>query len=416
MCRKSQWWRYDLDRFKGINDLYGHPTGDKILSLFAQRIKSIAPQRSIPARIGGDEFILMIPGRNASDRAARFAADLLESMSYPFALEDQAIYVAASLGVAVAGKDGSDFEVLCQSADRALYRAKRLGRGRFCFFDPSMDKAVTQRRELESDLREAILTDQITLCFQPLASLSSNEIEGFEALARWWHPERGEIGPDTFIAIAEESGLITQLGESVLDKAICEAASWDQPLRVSINLSPAQFRDENLVQSVSAAIDRHKFDPGRLELEITETFLMRDTVSAIQTLEQLKSLGVTIAMDDFGTGYSSLSYLRMFPFDKVKIDRTFVEDMIENPQSMAIVQAIIGLGQGLKLSIVAEGVETDEQVVSLRNQGCSIVQGFGIGKPQPIENFYGTLISRNNTGLAVSRKEGASLCRDSRAA
>lgn len=406
----------DLDRFKGINDLHGHPVGDEVLLMFAERIEALAPDGSFAGRIGGDEFILLLGDRDAGHRAARFATELLESLAEPFILEDQSIYVDASLGIAISGKDGDDFEVLSQSADRALYRAKREGRGRFCFFDPSMDKAVTVRRALENDLREAIATDQITLCFQPLTSLEDDAVEGFEALARWDHPERGEITPDTLIAIAEESGMITQLGERVLDMAIGEAASWDQPLRVAVNLSPAQFRDENLVQVIIAALQRHELDPQRLELEVTENSLMQDTARAIRTLKELQAIGVKVAMDDFGTGYSSLSYLRMFPFDKVKIDRTFVHDMIENPQSMAIVQAIIGLGQGLQLKIVAEGVETDEQIASLRAQGCSVAQGFGVGKPQPIENFYGSLVNQRKPGTSTARATRGEETRDSHAA
>lgn len=383
----------DLDRFKTVNDLHGHPVGDELLSRIGEKIMGFLPNHSAAARIGGDEFLVAIAGRNSSDRAARFARSLLESLSQPISIEGQSVHAGISIGVATSEGEKPDFERLCQSADRALYRAKESGRGKFCFFDPSMDEAATLRRLLENDLRIAMENDQFTLDFQPLASLATGAIEGFEALARWHHPERGKIDPETFIAIAEESGLIVELGETLLDMAINEAASWVQPLRVAVNLSPAQFQN-NLIEVVDRTLKKHDFDPHRLELEITESFLIRDTTKALKTLNQLQSMGVKIAMDDFGTGYSSLSYLQMFPFDKVKIDRSFVKDMTSNPQSLAIVQAIIGLGKGLSLPVVAEGVETDDQRSALQHEGCSVVQGFGIGRPAPIEQFYGIVVDR----------------------
>ncbi|NRD90211.1 hypothetical protein C8024_13195 [Sphingopyxis sp. BSNA05] len=389
----------DLDRFKVVNDLYGHPIGDELLSQIAGRIVELLPSRAAAGRMGADEFLVIIPGRNSNHRAARFARALIEAFSDPFSIEGEKIHIGVSIGLSMSNRDGDDFESLCQSADRALSRAKATGRGKFCFFDPLMDAAVTDRRELEKDLRVAMAADQIKIHFQPLASLATGQIESFEALARWDHPERGAVKPETFIAVAEESGLIVELGARILDMAISEAARWDRPLRVAVNLSPAQFQNDNLLSVVSDVLEKYAFDPTRLELEITENFLIRDTRKAMETLNQLQKLGVKIAMDDFGTGYSSLSYLQMFAFDKVKIDRSFIQDMTDNPQSLTIVQAIIGLGKGLNLPVVAEGVETEEQLAALRHEGCSMVQGFGIGRPEPIECFYGLVMNPVPAGL-----------------
>lgn len=389
----------DLDRFKAVNDLYGHPVGDELLSMIAGRIVELLPNRGAAGRMGADEFLVIIPGRNASHRAARFSRALIDAFSEPFTIDDDLIHIGVSIGLSMSKRDGNDFESLCQSADRALSRAKETGRGQFCFFDPLMDAAVTDRRELEKDLRVAMAADQIKLHFQPLASLITGQVESFEALARWNHPQRGKVNPETFIAVAEESGLIVELGARILDMAISEAASWDKPLRVAVNLSPAQFQNDNLFSVVSETLAKYNLDPTRLELEITETFLIRDTGKVMETLNQLQKLGVKIAMDDFGTGYSSLSYLQMFAFDKVKIDRSFIQDMTENPQSLTIVQAVIGLGKGLNLPVVAEGVETEEQLDALRREGCTMVQGFGIGKPQPIEYFYGIIMNPSPTGV-----------------
>ena len=386
----------DLDRFKAVNDLYGHAAGDAVLSLVAERIRNLLPKDgAVAARHGGDEFLILIQNRHASDRAARVGAALIEALAEPFVVDGQTMHVGASIGIAITAGEDRDFEKSCQNADRALYRAKESGRMRVCFFDPAMDETATRRRELEVDLRTAIRNKNIRVDYQPLVSLETGRAEGFEALARWEHPELGKIAPDTFIPVAEESGLIVSLGALVLETAISEAVRWDPPLRVAVNLSPAQFQDRNLVNVIGSLLERSGLDPQRLELEVTESFLIRDTAKAIAMLEELRSLGVRIAMDDFGTGYSSLSYFRMFPFDKVKIDRSFIQDMGESPQARAIVQAVVGLGRGLGLSVLAEGVESEEQVEALRQEGCTFVQGFHIGRPAPIKHFDGILISRS---------------------
>lgn len=384
----------DLDGFKAVNDGHGHAAGDGVLAEVAARVHALLPPRSVAARIGGDEFLVLSPGKNAGNRAANLARAIVKRLAEPYEMNGHFVTLGASVGVALLPADGEDFAVGCRSADRALYRAKETGRSRYCFFDPSMDEAAAQRRALEADLRAALERGELELNFQPLASLATGRIEGFEALARWTHPERGPIPPDVFIPIAEESGLIVDLGAWVLEQAVREAASWAPPLRIAVNLSPGQFQDARLVAKLGDLLAETGMDPARLELEITETMLIGDTAEALAVLRALRGLGVRIAIDDFGTGYSSLSYFRLFPFDKVKIDRSFVGEMTSSPQALAIVQAVIGLGRGLGLPVVAEGVETDEQLGALRAEGCDIVQGFHIGRPQPIANFEKVVLAQ----------------------
>ncbi|QTD56514.1 bifunctional diguanylate cyclase/phosphodiesterase [Parasphingorhabdus cellanae] len=384
----------DLDQFKAVNDLHGHTIGDQLLSEFGSRFTQILPDNATAGRMGGDEFIAILPARNVEARAAYVAEQVLSQLSKNYHIGGKSIHAGLSIGIAVSMDDKTDFEALCQSADRALYRAKTQGRGQFCFFDEAMDRQATERRQLELELRQTIEDRALQVQYQPLACLETGQVNGFEALVRWNHPEQGYIGPDVFIPIAEESGLINELGDFVLETVIREAASWVPPLRVAINLSPVQFRNKNLITKINKLLEETKLDPGRLELEITEGVLIHDTKTALSTLESLRNLGIRIAMDDFGTGYSSLSYFRMFPFDKVKIDQSFVRDMIQNPQSLAIVQAVIGLGKGLGLSVVGEGVETEEQLAALRDEGCSMVQGFHISRPQPIE-YFASVIKRS---------------------
>ena len=395
----------DIDRFKAVNDLYGQSAGDCLLTAFAERLRTLLPQDAVAARIGSDEFLVLIPGRYAGDRAARFAAAVAAASANAFTLAGRKVYVSTSIGIALAEADDHDFDACCRNADRALARTKQQGRGGYSFFNPEMDEAATRRREMEVHLRAAIEADRIRLHFQPLVSLQSGRVEGFEALARWDHPEQGPVSPETFIPIAEESGLIVKLGRNVLSAAIKEAAGWAPPLHVAVNLSPAQFEDESLVPTIRNLLVRNDFAPARLVLEVTENLLIRDTAKALATLNELRSLGVRIAMDDFGTGYSSLAYFRMFPFDKVKIDRTFIHDMEDDPQALAIVQAIIGLGHGLGLSIVAEGVESDQQVEMLRNAGCTLIQGFHIGRPAPIEHFEGVVVTRGTEAETPSSRK-----------
>ncbi|RYF04135.1 MAG: GGDEF domain-containing protein, partial [Oxalobacteraceae bacterium] len=292
-----------------------------------------------------------------------------------------------SLGVAVFPADGSSASDLLRNADMALYRSKAEGPGTISFFDVSMDHAVHQRRMIEAELRTAIGNGAIVPAYQPIMCLERNEIVGFEVLARWRHPTLGDVSPALFISVAEESGLIVELGRQILRMAATEAQRWSVPLKIAVNLSPVQLLSGDFAGDVMSVLATAGLDATRLELEVTEGFLIRDTTRAIDILQRLKAIGCQISMDDFGTGYSSLSYFRLFPFDKVKIDQSFIRDMADDRQARAIVQAVIGLGRGLGLSVVAEGVETEAQITMLRDEGCAQVQGYHLGKPAPIETF-----------------------------
>lgn len=350
----------DLDRFKAVNDLFGHVVGDGLLAEVARRLTEAAEAGATVARLGGDEFAILLNGASVH-RAAEIAQRLIEAIDAPFVIDGRVAHIGVSIGIAVAPSDGKDAVELMRNADMALYRAKQKGRRSYCFFDSEMDRAARERRELEQDLRLGLKRGEIIVHYQPLASMADGSISGFEALARWNHPERGLIGPELFIPIAEEGGLIVELGRHVLNLALAEAALWRPPLRVAVNLSPMQFLQGDFAADVEAALRRWNVAPDRLELEVTEGVLIRDADAALAVLGRLKALGVSISMDDFGTGYSSLSYFRMFPFDKVKIDQSFIRDMAVNQQSMAVVHAVIGLARGLGMPVVAEGVETDEQ-------------------------------------------------------
>ena len=384
----------DLDRFKAINDLFGHETGDRLLQTVGEKLTVLAGETCQIGRLGGDEFAIVVPGPDAPRTAENIARLIVEKLAEPSLVDGRFTHIGASIGIAVAGVDAVDTAALLRSADLALYRAKGQGRGQYCFFEAEMDLAAKERRALEADLRVALRRGEIKLHYQPLACLESGRVSGFEALARWEHPQRGFIAPDTFIPIAEECGLIAELGGYILRRAAREAASWSPPLRVAVNLSPLQFTHGDLAGEVEAILHETGLDPRRLELEITEGLLIRDADRALAILGRLKDLGIRIAMDDFGTGYSSLSYFRQFPFDKVKIDQSFVREMGTNRQALAVVQAVIGLGRGLGMPIVAEGVESEAQLEGLRAEGCTEVQGFFIGRPQPIENFEAVVIDR----------------------
>jgi predicted signal transduction protein with EAL and GGDEF domain len=313
------------------------------------------------------------------------------------------VRVSGSVGIALFPADAAKPEDLIKNADMALYRAKAEGRNGGRFYEAAMDDALRQRRQLDNDLRLAIVRAELGVHYQPLADLESGRIIGFEALLRWTHPQLGEIGPATFIPLAEESGLILKLGEWVLREACTEAARWTPPLKLSVNLSPVQFAQDDLAGLVEQILAETGLDPARLDLEVTEGLLIKDAERAIGILQRLKALGVRISMDDFGTGYSSLSYFRMFPFDKVKIDQSFIHDMIKNPQARAIIRSVIGLGRGLGMPVVAEGVETTEQLDALRDEGCDQVQGYLISRPNPISHFEGVVMDRS-LGVDVARR------------
>ena len=376
----------DLDHFKEANDLHGHLAGDAILEETARRLQRAIAAPSFAARLGGDEFaVVQIGAGEQPAAAAALCSQLLEALAAPVAFEDQLLQVGASLGVSLYPHDGGDGQALLVGADMALYRAKEDGRGIYAFFKREMDEAIRERRTLARELREAIAAEELVLHYQPLARAQDGEVCGFEALVRWRHPVRGMIPPMEFIPIAEESGLILPLGEWVLRRACADAAAWEKPLRVAVNLSPVQLHQSDLPSLVHGVLVESGLSPGRLELEVTETALFKDYQRALDNLRRLKALGVRIAMDDFGTGFSSLSTLQSFPFDKLKIDKSFVENIHRHDRATAIVRAVLSLGRSLDIPVTAEGVETAEQLEFLRGEACAEVQGYAIGRPAPLE-------------------------------
>ena len=373
----------DLDRFKEVNDVFGHSVGDALLTEVARRLKDVAGDAFL-ARLGGDEFTLIAEGPQPMTAEA-LADQLLAVATDDLEINGQTLRIGLSIGVAIYPTDGTDAASIVANADAALYRSKSEGRGIIRFFDADMDKRLRDRRALQHDLRSALSRNEFVLHYQPQA-LVGGEIIGFEALLRWHHPTRGLVPPGVFVSLAEENGLILELGQWIIREACREAASWQRPLQIAINLSPVQFRHGDLAGIVHAALIETGLAANRLELEITEGVLIGDFSRALSILRRLKAMGVRISMDDFGTGYSSLSYLQAFPFDKIKIDQSFIANA-ERPQSAAIIRAIIGLGRGLDLPVVAEGVETKEQLAFLSGESCQEVQGFLIGKPRPISDY-----------------------------
>jgi diguanylate cyclase (GGDEF)-like protein len=381
----------DLDRFKEINDVFGHDVGDGLLRAVAQRL-TVAATGAFLARLGGDEFVV-ISAQEPQPAAAETLAERLQSaLATEIVVGEQTLRIGLSLGVALFPDDGEDAASILANSDAALYRAKTDGRSSIRFFDATVDQRLRDCRALQHDLRAAIEQRQILIHYQPQARIDGS-IVGFEALVRWQHPLRGMIAPGAFISVAEESGLIIPLGEGILREACREAASWSRRLAIAVNLSPVQFRHGDLASTVHSILLETGLSPDRLELEITEGVLIDDFSRAISILRRLKNLGVKIAMDDFGTGYSSLSYLQKFPFDKIKIDRSFVSNVQANPQSATIIRAVIGLGRGLNLPIVAEGVETQGELDFLTQEACDEIQGYLVGRPAPIDT-YAHLVGR----------------------
>lgn len=375
----------DLDHFKNVNDALGHEFGDKLLHALAGRLRDVLRQQDTLARLGGDEFAIVLPGIKRAEDAERTAQRLIDVIRPPFLIEGHSLSVGLSVGIALAPSDHNTCEELLRCADMALYQAKRNGRNRFEGFRLEMDEAARKRRTVEIDLREAITHKQLQLHYQPIIDQQNTSIIGYEALMRWQHPENGMVMPLDFISIAEETGLIHELGAMALHEACREAMTWPGEQSVAVNLSPVQFKNGGLAELVASALKESGLAPQRLELEITESVLLDNTNSNIQTLQALKALGVRIALDDFGTGYSSLSYLRSFPFDKIKIDKSFVQDMWESQEAIAIIRAITGMGRSLHIQTTAEGVETDEQYARLKEEGCSHFQGYLFGKPVPAD-------------------------------
>ena len=384
----------DLDRFKEVNDVFGQETGDALLCEVGRRLGAAASGAYL-ARLGGDEFALIVSEGLQPSTAEAVAERLLQVMAAEIEAGEQSLHTGLSIGIAVYPSDARDATTLLANANAALYRAKAAGRGTIRFFEAHMDEHLRERRALQHELRAAIEQGELTLHYQPQARITGATI-GFEALVRWHHPIRGIVSPGTFIPLAEESGMIMEMGEWILREACREAASWPKPLLVAVNLSPVQFRHGDLPTLVHEILLETGLAPHRLELEITEGVLINDFARAVSILRRLKLLGVSIAMDDFGTGYSSLSYLQSFPFDKIKIDRTFIANLTENHYSATIVRAVIGLGRGLNLPVMAEGVETAEQLAFLARESCDEVQGYHIGRPAPIEG-YADLVGRKAT-------------------
>jgi diguanylate cyclase (GGDEF)-like protein/PAS domain S-box-containing protein len=375
----------DLDNFKEVNDLFGHATGDKVLQMVAARVTAVLGERQMMARLGGDEFAVLMPQVANPAAASRQAEAILEALR---ATDDAAeTRIATSIGIALCPDDAADRHSLLTHADTALYRAKNEGRNTYRFFEARMGVEVRERRLIEHDLRHAIARDEMRLVYQPQKMAQSEAISGFEALLRWKHPTRGEISPVVFIPIAEETGTILQIGDWVLRTACAEAASWTQPLKIAVNVSAAQLYNASFVAELHQILLDTGLPPRRLEIEITETALVRDFNRALGMLRQIKALGIGIAMDDFGTGYSSLSNLRAFPFDRIKIDGSFIKSVNSNGQSATIVRAVLGLGRGLGLPVIAEGVETGAELQFLQDENCTEVQGYLLGRPAAIDTF-----------------------------
>ena len=373
----------DLDQFKGVNDAFGHPVGDALLKAVTARLSRVIRQTDTVARLGGDEFAIVQSKVDDPTDTTTLAVRLLQEFKSPFEVAGHHLIIGTSIGIAIAPADGDDPDLLLKSAEIALYQAKSDGRGRYRYFEPEMDALIQARRELEFDLRGALVAGQFELFFQPLINLKNECISGLEALIRWRNPRRGMVSPADFISLAEEIGEIIQIGEWVLREACRCAMSWPEPLKVAVNISTIQFKDQGLVHIITQALQDSGLDPARLELEITESVMISDFDAALAMLHQLKKLGLSIAMDDFGTGYSSLSYLRSFPFDKIKIDQSFVRELGQKSDCTAIIRAVTGMCESLGITATAEGVETRRQLRLLQGERCTEVQGYLISKPLP---------------------------------
>jgi diguanylate cyclase (GGDEF)-like protein len=393
---------FDLDRFKSVNDSLGHIFGDKLLRQVADRLHPCLREGDAVARMGGDEFAIIQGNVTEATEITALAARLIETINAPFDLDGHHVVVGASIGIAVAPTDAADANQLLKDADMALYRAKAEGRGTYRFFEPKMDALMQARRVLELDLRKALINGEFELYYQPFVNLVTDEISAFEALLRWNHPERGLVAPLEFISLAEETALIVPIGEWVLRQACREAVKWPSHIHVAVNVSPAQFTRPNLSQVVMSALAGSGLAAQRLELEITESVLLLGSDSTLATLHQLRKMGVRISMDDFGTGYSSLSYLRSFPFDKIKIDRSFVHEVSSNEDSMAIIRAVTGLGASLRMTTTGEGVETQDELDYLKREGCIEAQGYFFSRPRPASEVYKMLESRAHKAKSVA--------------
>jgi diguanylate cyclase (GGDEF)-like protein len=395
----------DLDHFKNVNDSLGHPIGDKLLILVAERLRRLVREGDTVGRMGGDEFaIVQVAGSEAD--ATALADRIINAVSGAYEIEGHKVLIGASVGIAVVREDGVTPEAMLKNADLALYCAKSSGRGTYRVFEPDMDTQMQARRAMENDLRRALAEGQFELHYQPIVNLASNELSGFEALIRWRHPDKGTVSPAAFIPLAEEMGLIVAIGSWVIREACAAATQWPGDVRVGVNISPAQFRDPNLVQTVTEALAASGLAAKRLELEITESMHLVDNSVTLNMLHELRKQGVRIVTDDFGTGYSSLSYLQRFPFDKIKIDCSFIKKIPDCPASLSIVRAVVGLASGLHITATAEGVESQAQLDTIRAEGCAEMQGFLLSKPLPACEL-GRLLLSNKRTPAVDETVGA---------
>jgi diguanylate cyclase (GGDEF)-like protein len=392
----------DIDEFKNVNDSLGHPVGDELLKVLAGRLRAVLKETDFVARLGGDEFAIIQTRVERSADTTNLVTRIYQAIREPFECLGHLLSSDASIGIALAPQHGADLDQLLRNADLAMYEAKADGRRTYRFFEPAMDARVKALRTLELDLREAIANGGFELHYQPLISLADNRVTGCEALLRWRHPNRGMISPAEFIPVAEETGLINQLGEWVLTTACAEAATWPDDVKVAVNVSPIQFRGQAFALKVAAALAASGLPARRLELEITEAVLIRDDEAALAVLHQLRALGVRIALDDFGTGYSSLSYLQRFPFDKIKIDRCFIKDVAEPDGSACIVQAVVNIAAARHMTTTAEGVETQAQLDMLRKLGCTEMQGWLFSPAKPAAELVHLLGSRREAVVAAA--------------
>ncbi len=392
----------DLDRFKDVNDTWGHPVGDALLQSVTRRLAEATRGTDVVARLGGDEFAIIQTGIETAEEAAALAERLIATLSKSFDLGGLIISIGASVGIALAPDDGCDHDSLLSGADMALYVAKRAGRGSYRFFEHKMDTLAQAKRAMEADLRRAVSEEAFELFYQPIIDISTRALLGFEALVRWHHPTRGVITPDDFIPLAEAIGLISPIGAWVLRNACAEAAKWPETLRVAVNLSPLQFASETLIEDVTMSLGESGLDPRRLELEITETAMLLETDATVSMLHRFKALGIAIAMDDFGTGYSSLGYLHRFPFDRIKIDRSFIANLGISSESAAIIRAVTGMCSSLNMGTTGEGVESESQLAALAAMGCQEAQGYYFSRP----------VAANAVAAVIARLDSAECASD----